>query len=444
MKVSRLPVDTGPAGWNAILPRRDPNPPLADAITSDWLVIGAGFAGLSAVRRLNQLRPGDRIVLVEAAGIAEGPIGRNSGFMIDLPHHLSSDNYAGANADREHRQIALNREAIAFAKEAAVEYGLSSDTVNQCGKVNAAATSKGVEHNRLYAKHLSGLGEEHAVLDAHAMRELTGSAYYLGGLYTPGTVMLQPAAYARGVALGLSAAADVYEQSPVIELTRVARCWRARTPDGSIEAPKVILATNGHAESFGFFRRRLIHVHLFASMTRALGADEIVRTGGERKWGLTPSDPAGTTIRRTSGSAGDRIVVRNRIAYTPSLHIGKKQLLKFGPDHDEALARRFPHLSGMDMEYRWGGRLCLSLNEVPAFGEVEDGIYAACCQNGLGAAQGTISGILAAEQAAGHPSCRLDAMIAEAGPKKLPPEPVASIGATASIKWKEYRAGREI
>ncbi len=444
MKVSRLPVDAGPAGWNAILPPREPNPKLQGAITADWLIIGAGFAGLAAARRLSQLQPGEEIVLLEAARLAEGPVGRNSGFMIDLPHHLGSDNYAGEDSEAEAQQIALNREAIAFAKDAASEYGFSEGIVDQCGKVNAAATPKGAEHNQLYANHLAALGEEHTLLDATAMRELTGSDYYLGGLYTPGTVMLQPAAYARGLADGQSGAAELFEQSPVIELVSNGRNWIAQTPGGSVEASRVILATNGHAESFGFFKRRLVHIHLFASMTRALTGEEIKRVGGERKWGLTPSDPAGTTVRRITGPSGDRIVVRNRVAYTPALEVGESKVSDFGRDQDKSMAKRFPELSGIEMEYRWGGRLCLSQNDVPAFGEVEEGIFAACCQNGLGAAQGTISGILAAEQAAGQSSERLDAMLAAAAPQRLPPEPFAGIGARASIRWKELRAGREI
>jgi glycine/D-amino acid oxidase-like deaminating enzyme len=43
------------------------------------------------------------------------------------------------------------------------------------------------------------------MLDAQAMRELTGSAHYVSGLYTPGTVMLQPAGYIRGLPAGLHA-----------------------------------------------------------------------------------------------------------------------------------------------------------------------------------------------------------------------------------------------
>jgi hypothetical protein len=51
--------------------------------------------------------------VLEASRLAEGASGRNSGFMIDLPHELTSDDYAGHGDDRA--MIALNRHAIAFA-----------------------------------------------------------------------------------------------------------------------------------------------------------------------------------------------------------------------------------------------------------------------------------------------------------------------------------------
>ena len=45
MKVTRLPLDPGPAGWNRLLPEPEPATPLNSKITADWLIIGAGFAG---------------------------------------------------------------------------------------------------------------------------------------------------------------------------------------------------------------------------------------------------------------------------------------------------------------------------------------------------------------------------------------------------------------
>jgi glycine/D-amino acid oxidase-like deaminating enzyme len=441
--VARLPQDSGISGWNAILPPHGPARLLEENISADWLVIGGGFAGLSAARRLTQLRPDDRVVLVDATRVGLGPGGRNSGFMVDLPHNLASEDYAGS-AEEDRRQTELNRAAIDFAADAVREYEMPEEALLRMGKVNGAAAERGIAANRSYADHLASLGEAHEMLDASQMKKLTGSDYYLGGLYTPGTAVLHPAMYVRGLAVGLARSADVFENTPVTAIERTGPDWRANTPGGSVTAPRVILGVNGHAESFGYYKRRLVHIHLYASMTRALSDDEIKRLGGEARWGVTPSDPIGSTVRRISGVGGTRIVVRNGITYTPKLDGVTHLLDGMGRAHDRSFETRFPMLKGIEMEYRWGGRLCLSLNEVPAFGQVEDGVYSACCQNGLGTAKGTSSGMLIAEHAAGATNPQVDWMLAHEAPKRLPPEPFATIGATATFKYREWRAGREV
>jgi len=198
----RLPSHRGPAAWAEILKNALQYPLLTENIAADVAIIGAGFAGLSAARRVLQLDPAARVVVLEAGQIAAGAAGRNSGFMIDLPHDLSSDDYAGSG---DHQTlIGLNRHAIRFAAQAVEDYGISPDFFDPVGKVNGAATAKGDAHNRSYQAHLQTLDEPSEWLDAQAMRALTGSRHYRSGLYTPGTVMLQPAGYVRGVTRGLS------------------------------------------------------------------------------------------------------------------------------------------------------------------------------------------------------------------------------------------------
>ncbi len=51
----RLPVFNGPAGWSVILPPAAPRARLEGATGCDVAIIGAGFAGLSAARRLKQI-----------------------------------------------------------------------------------------------------------------------------------------------------------------------------------------------------------------------------------------------------------------------------------------------------------------------------------------------------------------------------------------------------
>lgn len=439
-----MPVDPGIAAWGALLPPGVRYLPLTKPITADWLVIGAGFAGLAAARRLRQLHPSDSIVLLEARRIAEGPVGRNSGFMLDLPHHVLSEDYVGAlEADRLH--TAMCRSAISFAEAAAEEYSFSSETLVRSGKVIAAATNKGVQHNHDYAAHLGKLGEAHELFDAAQMKALSGSHYYQSGLYSPGTALLQPALYAREMTAGLvSQGVAVFEDTPVIETACSGEVWTATTPAGSVQSPQVILAVNGHVESFGAFKNRLMHVYLYGSMTRAFSDAEIKALGGERTWGFTPADPLGTTVRKISGIGGTRIIVRNGMTWAPSRSVDEQKVAQIGKVHDKAFRVRFPMLSAVEMEYRWGGLLCLSRNTVSAFGKIDQGLYSACCQNGLGATKGTLSGILAADLASGETSDYLNTILSEAEPTRLPPEPFASIGAKAVMRWGQWKAGKEV
>ena len=442
--IRRLPVDTGQSGWLALSPRHAPARSLDGDRSADWLIVGAGFAGLSAARRLAQLRPGESIVVLEAREVAQGPAGRNSGFMIDLPHNLASGEYAPGNAAQAQREIAQNRFAIAFAAAAAAEYGMARSTFDPCGKTNAAATQRGQRLNASFARALASIGEPFELLDGEAMRSMTGTSYYLGGLRTPGAVMIQPAAYIHALAAALQPVADIYENSPVVGLGREGKRWVARTPHGVVRAPKAILAVNGHIQDFGHFAGRLMHVFTYASMTGPVSRDSAGHgTTGVAAWGVLPADPMGATVRKITHGDGERVVIRTRFTYDPGLRVSNERVAGIAAEQRKSFDLRFPHLRGLPFEFSWAGRLCLSLNHVPAFGEVEEGLFSACCENGLGTVKSTLAGVLAADLATGTGSPILDGFKAQLAPKRLPPAPLAYLGINSFIRWQELRAGRE-
>ena len=437
--------DLGESGWLGILPSRPPERALETNIEAEYCIVGAGFAGLSAARRILQLDSNAKVVILEASNVASGPAGRNSGFMIDLPHLLSSSSYAG-QADNDQRDIRLNRNAIRFVRDMVEEYRLPEEVFRLEGKINASASQGGVKANQAYADHLDKLGEACNLLNAGDMQTIAGSDYYVGGLQTPGTAMIQPAMLIRGFSKGLvsNPRISLFERSPVVSLSKQADRWKISTPKGSVMTSKVILAVNGFIENFGFYQQRLMHINLYASMTRALSQDEVGQLGGEPRWGFTPSDPFGSTVRRISDTGGDRLIIRNHFSYDPSLKPDKNRLAQASRDHDKAFLARFPMLADVSMEYRWSGRLCLSRNHVWALGEVTDHVYSACCQNGLGTTKGVVAGVIAAEMACeqGSDSLMPD-FRQEALPKKLLPEPLMTIGARTYLKIRDWRAGKD-
>ena len=442
-RAKRLPVHLGPAAWNTILGPQTYGPVLSGSRPADFVIVGGGFAGLSAARRLKQLAPDASIVVLEAGHIAEGAAGRNSGFMIDLPHDLTSDDYAGSGDDKA--MIRLNRMAISFAREAVADYQIDRNYFDECGKVNGAASPRAKAHNDSYAAHLASLGETSEALDAQQMKDLTGSAHYQSGLYTPGTVVLQPAGYIRGLADGLRGEGiDIYEQSPVVEIAKDATAWVVKTRSGSVSTGKVILSVNGHLESFGVEKGRLMQLFLYASMTPDLDSDALAKLGGQSRWGITPSDPMGTTMRRIdTAQGGNRIVTRTCAMLKPNTKPSPRDMARAARVMQRKFDSRFPQLAGLKMEHVWAGHLCLSMNGVSVMREIENGVYSACVQNGLGTARGTLTGMGAAELACGVTSEITKHFTSEGRPSRLPPQPFRQIGANAVLRWQEHRARSE-
>ena len=151
---------------------------------------------------------------------------------------------------------------------------MPQEAVNPMGRVNGAVNDHGKTHNDDYAKHLDSLGESYRHMNASEMKEMTGTDFYASGLFMPGAVLLQPALYIRELAHGLvhkqAHPLKLFEKSPALAFEKQGDSWLVETPKAKIKAKMVIMAVNGHAENFGFFKNRLMHVFTMPSMTKPL------------------------------------------------------------------------------------------------------------------------------------------------------------------------------
>ena len=191
---SRFPKEIGENGWLKTSECQYSAPSIDQDHVCEWLIIGAGFAGISADKRLTELRSGDRIILLDALKIGEGAAGQNSGFMIDVPHNINAKGDYLSSIKKDKDTISLHREAIEFASQMVEEYDVPPNVFNKIGKLNGAATAKGISFNQDYKKQLDSLKENYQSLDAKQMSEITGSTYYQQGIFTPGTILI-PVSY---------------------------------------------------------------------------------------------------------------------------------------------------------------------------------------------------------------------------------------------------------
>ena len=210
--INLLPQDDSTNGWNNILPARIPNPPLTDTVSADWVIVGAGFAGLAAARRLAENRPEDHIILLEAQELAGAASGRNAGFAIDLPHGQQLQDELSVMP----RHMRLARSAMDYLQHQVDTHGIKcqwSPRGQYHGAVSAHAFKTDIAP---FASILDQLGEPYRLLDREQLADESGTSYYHGALYAPGAFLMNPAALVRGRGDTLPENVTLHENSPVI------------------------------------------------------------------------------------------------------------------------------------------------------------------------------------------------------------------------------------
>lgn len=420
IRIRRFPQDDAGNGWQAGLPPRLARPALAGEVRADFVVIGAGYAGLAAARRLAELRPGAGIALLDAQELAAGASGRNSGFAIDL-HHLGG----AGDQPRDAALARLSRTAIAALRRQVHAHRIACDW-SEIGKFHAAVSPRGrrevLDH---YAAALDRMGEPYEWLDAGELHARLGTPHFHAALHTPGTVLLNPAALTRGLGDSLPPNVRLFENSPVLRADFSGPVV-VETPGGRIRADKAILGVNGLTGQFGFWRGRLLGIVTYGSLTRRLTEAEHAALGGVAPWGVIPAHAlAGITMRYTNDR---RILIRQSARFCPSLRQSAARRAQVRADHQRLFDQRFPAIAGVPIEHSWAGHMCLSRDGSPAFGPVGPHVWTAACHNGIGITRATIGGMLAAEMALGEDNPLIGDMLSLGRPPRLPPRPLLDLG----------------
>ena len=429
MNRPKFPLYADLCGFNALLPSRIACAPAEGDVAADHVIVGAGFTGLAAARRLAELSPQARIIVIEATEVGEGSSGRNSGFASprDLPSGPSA-----ADLDRAEALNRFTEEGWAWLMAPIRQHGIDCG-LQLSGRIKAAATDLGAKQVRALEAAVKAAGVPHEVWDRSTMQERIGTSYYQCAVYTEEGYLLDPAALIRGLADTLPPNIALHENTPLLSMQRKGS-WYLKTPSACITAPSVIMATNAAIRHFGRLRDRLVTIYTYAALSEPLNAQDARHLGSMPVWGLLPSHRLGTTVRRVGP---DRLMVRSMYAHerpVPAPRVRETLLSCFH--------RRYPGLAHIGLDQVWGGTTALTMNGAPWWGQVEEGLYTSAGCNGSGIVKGSILGKRLAELALGQ--CTQHDVRATWGLANwVAPEPFRSIGFELIAARERRTAGLE-
>ena len=414
-------------GWYAILPEQGPANRLKGEHVADWVVVGAGVTGLAAARRLGEMDPDARVVLIENYRVGYGASARNSGFIIDTPH-LSE-----ALTQEENRCI--SRLVVAGLKDLeghVKEYDIDCEWSPR-GHLTAFVEPKRIKNLQETVRTLEASNEEWEWLDKDALAKVVGTRHYHAAVLTPRTVLVNPSAMCRGLGENMPENVEIFEETPVRRV-HAGSPARIDCAEGSIDAKNVLLTTNAFITKLDYLKRDVFPLIECASLSRELTDEERDAMGGERDWGITGY----ATMRRT---LSNRILVRHGTFYSGDFRISQSMKKWLRESHIKGVTKRFPKLDKLEFDHTWAGVFCMTRNWASFFGRLEPGVFASLGYCGVGLPRGTISGKLLAEYAMGSDSDLMQDVHYVSGPKRLPPEPFLGLGVRAQLamhRW-QYR-----
>ena len=349
-------------------------PALQTDATTDCCIIGGGFTGLGAALAL--ARRGQRVHLIEAGPIGWGASGRNGGqvhvgWQQDLPwlearlgRAMTADLWQAALAARAHLDTLIT---------------LDTDLCDyRAGLIHADHRPRQVPDTHAHVAMMrDDWGYDSLIpLDRDALRAMLNTTAYHGGSYDSRGGHLHPLKLAMAMARAAHAAgARLHAHTRCIALDPVADGWRINTPQGAITAGQVLDATGGYARALvGETDAHVLPINNYIATTAPLDpalADNLIRNGA-------------------AVSDSRYVVYYFRLTPDHRLLFGGGETYGYRMPHDIGafvhphLARIFPQLADVPIEYAWGGTLAISPNRLPFVIEPRPGLYAANGFSGVG------------------------------------------------------------
>ena len=400
----------------------------------DWLIIGAGYTGLSAARKLSELHSNQKIIITDSQLAGEGASGRNSGYLVDTT--LNDGFTSNKELNNYKKKSDIYNLGIEVVKKFIKEHQVDCDW-NECGKYFASSNSEDLKILSGFSEVLKKLNFDHEIIYKDELVKNLGTNFYNVALKTKGGVLIHPAKLVRAMVDTLSVNVELFENSTFLSWSKQKDSISATFMNGSVRCKKIIFATNGFLNSLGIKVNYNFPITLTASMTRRLTDQEFKSIGEPKEWGVLPVRPMGATVRMTKDR---RILIRNTAEVHDPFKMSKLELTNRAKIQKIGIKRRFPELPENIIQSTWSGIVSRTRNSSQIFEKIDENVYVAGCYNGSGIGVGTLFGEQIAIKASGEHTKEIEIIESRNKPTWLPPQPFLNLGVKARLMYERLRA----
>lgn len=410
-----------------------PLSPLANNLSTDLLIVGGGFTGLWGAIQSKQANPERDVVLIEKDAVATGASGRPGGVVsTSVMHGL-------ANGVRIFpRDIAelerLGKENMQGMMETIQAFGIDCHA-EWGGELTVAVDPSHVDALRQEHDMHVRYGHNSVLLDEAGVQSEIASPRYKGGIWSKdvsGTV--HPALLAWGLKrVALELGVRIFEKTAMLSLDDKGTVIEAVTPNGTITAPRVLLATNAFVSGHSRIRRRVVAVRDRVLATEPLSDTQMASIGWQHRQGVYDTRTQMNYMRLTRDN---RIIFGGRLAYA----FGGDPFPKVDEQAEtyqslaSAFFETFPQLEDVRFTNAWSGPIDLTTRMAVHFQRYHGGktVYAGG-YSGFGVSASRFGARIALDILDGSktPESRLE--FATTMPTRVPPEPFRWLGAQITM-----------
>lgn len=416
-----LPIEKS-CYWLANRQERLPTQNLSGPTQAEIAIVGAGFTGLWAAYFLKELKPELDIAILEQGMTGYGASGRNAGMIsncIDHTHSLAISHFGQEEATKL-ATIGLKNidELEAFALDCDLE---------RTGQLFVALTEKHIEDLKSLIEAAESLGiKGYQLFSREEIRQKLNSPLYVGGAFVPGGGILDPIKLVEKLTEQLKAkGVRIFEHTKV---TRLAP-REATTDSGSIQAGKIILATDAYTHHLlpGLLWR-FIPLYDYILVSEPLTDDDLEKIGWRGREGIVDGRTFFNYYRLTKDN---RILwgTSEAVYYPPN---------QVGPQYDHSdhhyhslkvsFEKHFPQLRKLEWPFAWGGPIASTTRLTPFFGSaLDNSVLYALGYTGHGIGSTRVAGKVLAHMALAKSSDLLQLKMVKDKPMPYPPEPFRSI-----------------